>query len=106
MGCVTGQGGPPSKTQMCKRFLPILACAVALGDSTAFAQFGSPFPTGTGTRYPGTGYPGGRGPMGGGTGIPFPGQRGNTAGQTETVRGAIERISTAQVVLDPGDHRN
>lgn len=41
--------------------------------------------------------------------MPFPGRRGsntNNAGMAETVVGTIQRISTTQIVLDPGDRRN
>ncbi|MCU1327237.1 MAG: hypothetical protein JWN34_2607 [Bryobacterales bacterium] len=115
MSLETGCSAFPSKSQMLKRALPLLAVAVALADFPALAQFGSPYPTGGGggggVGFPGGGYPGGGGgyPGGGvgGGGIPFPGRRGsNTAGTAETVTGNIQRISTNQLVLDPGDRRN
>ena len=53
---------------------------------------------------PGGNSPGG---TGGGMGIPFPGRnRRANSGPAETVTGNIQRISTTQIVLDPGDHRN
>ncbi len=107
MTFVTGLRGLSSKSLMSIRVLPLLALALTLGDVAVFAQFGSPFPGGQGGGYPGGGYPG-QGQGGGIGGIPFPGRnRKNAAnGPVENVVGNIQRISTTQVVLDPGDRRN
>jgi hypothetical protein len=90
-----------SKTVMASRLaLPLLL--LILSEVPGAAQFGSPFPgAGGGTGYPGTGYPGGGG------GIQLPGRRRNTANQpTDQLSGKLQRISTLQLVLDPGDGRN
>ena len=81
--------------------LPLLLLIGA--DVPVFAQFGSPFP-GAG----GGGYPGGPGYPGSGGGIQLPGsRRRNTANQpTEQLSGKLQRISTSQLMLDPGDGRN
>jgi hypothetical protein len=72
-------------------------------DIPVFAQFGSPFPGAGGPGYPGgngTGYPGSGG------GIQLPGRRRNTANQaSEQLSGKLQRISTSQLMLDPGDGR-
>jgi hypothetical protein len=81
--------------------LPLLL--LLLTDFPAAAQFGSPFPGAGGTGYPGstgTGYPGGGG-------MQLPGRRRNTANQpTDQLSGKLQRISTSELVLDPGDGRN
>lgn len=97
--------GIPSNFLMGIRALPLVAAAVVLAALPAMAQFGSPFPGG-GIGYPGTGrgtgYPGG-----GGGGLPFPGRNSrNNNGPAETLTGRIQRISTTQIILDPGDQRN
>lgn len=111
MTFVTGLRGFPSKQLMSIRVLPLFALALLLSDLPASAQFGSPFPGGQGGGYPGGGYPGqgqGQGQGQGGLGgIPFPGRNRKVAnGPVENVVGNIQRISTTQIVLDPGDRRN
>ena len=101
-GSETRSGGQSSIPGMAPRLaLPLLL--LILADIPVAAQFGSPFPGAGGTGYPGsqgTGYPGGGG-------IQLPGRRRNTANQpTEQLSGKLQRISTSQLVLDPGDGRN
>jgi len=69
-------------------------------DFSVFAQFGSPYPGQTGPGG-GIGIPG----IGG---LPIPGRRrnGNTNQPTDQLSGKIQRLSTAQLILDPGDGRN
>ena len=70
-----------------------------LADVPVAAQFGNPYPTGGSGN--GTGFPGGGG------GIQLPGRRRTTANQpADTLSGKLQRISTAQLILDPGDGRN
>jgi hypothetical protein len=72
---------------------------LTLAEVPGWAQFGSPFPG------QGTGYPGGMGMPGGG--IQLPGRRRNAANQpTEQLSGKLQRVSTTQLSLDPGDGRN
>ena len=101
---VTGLRERSSKSLMSKRILSAVLLAFGLLDFPAAAQFGSPFPGGQGGGYPGGGYPGGQV---GGIGLPFPGRNRRTNnGPAENVTGSIQRISTTQIVLDPGDRRN
>ena len=82
---------------------PALLTLLLLADMPVAAQFGSPFPGAGGGGYPGTGYPGG-----GGGGIQLPGRRrnGQSNQPTDSFSGKIQRLSTSQLVLDPGDGRN
>jgi len=84
--------------------LAILSLALLGADFPAAAQIGSPYPTGGVGGYPGgPGYPGGAG----GTGLPLPGRRSRNSSQaTDQLGGKIQRLSTSQLVLDPGDGRN
>jgi hypothetical protein len=102
-GSETRRGITSSIPGMATRLaLPLLL--LICGDLPVFAQFGSPFPGAGGGGYPGgtgTGYPGSGG------GIQLPGRRRNTANQaTEQLSGKLQRISTSQLMLDPGDGRN
>jgi hypothetical protein len=101
-GSETRGGKLSSITGMVPRLaLPLLLLLVT--DFPGVAQFGSPFPGAGGPGYPGstgTGYPGGGG-------IQLPGRRRNAANQpTDQLSGKLQRISTSQLVLDPGDGRN
>lgn len=89
----------PSQSVMALRLTLPLILLVLLADFPAAAQFGSPYP---GQQGGGIGFPGGGG-------IQLPGSRrrnGNSNQPTDQLNGKIQRISTTQLVLDPGDGRN
>jgi hypothetical protein len=98
-GFETRAGHGPSKKVMFLRIAVPLTLLIA-SDLPVAAQFGNPYPGQQGGQRGGLSLPGG---------MQLPGSRrrnGNQNQPTDQLSGKIQRISTAQLVLDPGDGRN